>query len=148
MRTRAALALMLLAVPFLQAGLAEPTRPPPPQDLRGSQDAGSGAVQLNWQAPGDGRWAYKVWRENTTLGKSTSTAFADHPPSDSLYIYLVTAKAPDGPWSDPALVAVPALGCEIVSISTTMDYPYAYVHVHEECIGGIAVDRDVTWSGR
>ena len=148
MRVRAALALLLLAVPLLQAGLAEPTRPAPPQELRGAMDAGSGNVQLNWRAPGEGPWVYRVWRENTPLGKSTSTAFADHPPSDSLYIYLVTANAPDGSRSDPAVAAVPAIGCEIVSISTNMEFPYAYVHVHEECIGGLAVDRDVTWSGR
>lgn len=124
-----------------------------PQDLQGTFNALQGVSSLTWQAParGNSSFTYPVWRDGTLIGSTMDLAFSDHPPvQPGTYgvVYFVSASPPGntGSMSWPAVVAVPTTSmCDVATLTVTQSYPYVYVALHEECVGGITYDKNVTW---
>jgi hypothetical protein len=124
---------------------------PPPQHLQGTYDRWSKVVTLQWTAGGEGpegspQPVYRVWRDTELLGKVTGTGYQDlHPTSEQGWVYFVTASLDGGTtWSLPAVAGVSGLSCEVVTMSTSWNFPYVYAHLHQECLG-VPFDKDVTW---
>ncbi|MFO1532584.1 MAG: hypothetical protein ABR562_02625 [Thermoplasmatota archaeon] len=137
---------LLLLVPTVVAD------PSPPEDLHGSYSITTRNVSLTWQPPDSGvaAFTYRVWRDNTSLGSTGSLSYTDAPGNapDPGYVYLVTASPPGNPNNVgmPAVVGVSTLDCEVASVATSWNYPYLYIHLHEECMGGLYIyDKHVTW---
>lgn len=119
-------------------------RASPPSDLQGHYEAKSQAILLTWSAPQEG--LHQVYRDATLLTKTSATSWRDPAlPSDHGFVYFVVAKTGNQTWSEPAIVAVPTLTCEIVNVTTSWNWPYADVQLHEECLG-ITYDKSFTWT--
>jgi hypothetical protein len=144
-RTLAALAIVVLLVPPTTAATAAP------KNLRGSYSASSGLVTLTWEAPASGSFVYHVWRDATHDGTTTDLKYVDDPPGDvpdPAYIYLVRAAPANKPedQGDPAVVAVPTITCEVLSVTTTSSPPYLTVTLHGECLQGSRIfDKSITY---
>ncbi|MFO1532583.1 MAG: hypothetical protein ABR562_02620 [Thermoplasmatota archaeon] len=141
---RALVVPLLLAVLVALPALAAPPPPGKPRDFGGTYDPGSQTVTLTWKGDTTA-WTYYAYRGSDLLGKTGETRYTDAPPHDSMWVYFLTESLDGKQFGEPAVAAVAGLDCEIASVATSWNYPYAYVHVHEECLGGIAMDRDVTW---
>jgi hypothetical protein len=125
--------------------------PPPPGHLVASYDPASGAAHLSWTPPDPGRWTYVVWRDDGIVGSTSEAAFTDESvPTDTGaagFLYFVAATRDGRQWSKPAIIDLPTLACEIVTVSTSWEYPYVTARLHEECLDGAVVyDKKVTWA--
>lgn len=144
-RWLAALAIVVLLVPYASAATGAP------KDLRGSYAPSTGLVTLTWEAPGLGSYVYHVWRDDVHDGSTTGKKYVDDPPGDvpdPAYIYLVRAAPADRPgeYGDPAVVAVPTVTCEVLSVTTTASPPYLTVTLHGECLkGSLVYDKSITY---
>lgn len=148
LRLFAVLAFVALLAPQAMA------TPGSPQDLQGSYSLSTRLVSLSWQPPngGSAAWNYLVWRDGTFDGSTPALAYSDGPPGtvpDPGLIYFVSAAPPGNAGNPglPAVVGVPTLSCEVVSVSTTWEAPYLYAHLHEECLGGtFTYEKDAAWT--
>jgi len=139
------LLLAALAAANIQGAAAGPEAPSP-QDLQGAFDPETGTVALSWTMPYGGPMEYRVYRDSTFVGTTDAKGFVDSElPMEGGWIYIVTAARPGQSWSPPAVTPVPGTSCEVVNLSTSWEYPYLYARLHEECLGGITLEKDVTW---
>lgn len=135
--------LCALAVPGLAAHEEEVS----PQNVRGTYHATSHSITLHWDAPAEGNWTYKVYRDSRLVGETQVLTFRDSGiGNDKGYVYFVTATLDGQHWSMPGIGAVPTLTCQVVTLTTSWEWPHAYVKLHEECLGGIVYDKSVTWT--
>ena len=144
----------ILVCALLWAPTASAT-PQPPRNLQGSYMTSTGLVTLSWDPPENGTAAftYYVWRDGSTLLASSisSQTYTDDPPGavpDFGLIYLVSSAPPGNPDNIglPAVIGVPTIDCEVVSVTTSWSEPYLTVTLHEECMKGTVVyDKTVVW---
>jgi len=146
-------ALLLVAVALVATAshAAAPYTPPTPENLEALYSTTQNVVTVTWDAPSQNGLTYLVWRDGQYLGSTSGTSFLDALPTshDAGYIYFVSAQwvGNSGTYvSPPAVDGVSTIACEVVSVSTSWNYPYVYAHLHEECLGGtITYDKDATW---
>lgn len=144
-RAFASLAIVaLLAPPTLAATGA-------PKDLRGTYAPSTGLVTLTWEPPGNAPYVYHVWRDQAYDGSTSETKYVDDPARDvpdPAYIYLVRAAPANQPGEhgDPAVVGVPTVTCEVLSVTTSWSPPYLTATLHGECLkGSLVYDKSVTY---
>lgn len=144
-----------ILVSFLLWAPTAAATPQPPRNLQGAYMTSTGLVDLSWDPPQNGTadFTYYVWRDGTTLlaSSTSSQTFTDDPPGavpDFGLIYLVSS-APPGNSNNiglPAVVGVPTIQCEVVSVTTSWSDPYLTVTLHEECMKGTVIyDKTVVW---
>ena len=143
-RLAAAVLVLLLVHPVSAAAGA-------PQNLRGSYSPSTGVVTLAWEPPNNAPYVYHVWRDDVYDGSTAELRYSDNPPGDvpdPAYVYLVRAAHSSQPdeYGEPAVVGVPTVTCEVLSITTTWSPPYLTVTLHGECLkGSLVYDKSVTY---
>lgn len=146
-----ALLLVAVALVAMAPHATAPYTPSTPENLDAVYSTSQNTVQVTWQAPTQSGLSYLVWRDGQYLGSTTGTSFLDTFSSrpEPGYIYFVSAQWVDSSGtyvSPPAVDGVATTACEVVSVSTSWNYPYVYAHLHEECLGGtVTYDKDATW---
>jgi hypothetical protein len=140
-------AIAVLGLPQMGASLTANT----PQNLRASYDGATRTVGLAWTPHNSGNgFTYLVWRDGSMqVGNTSALGFAEQPSASvppAGLVYFVSSQSPSGAVSFPAVVGVTTISCEVVTVSTSWQAPFLYAHLHQECVGGITQDKDVTWT--
>lgn len=131
---RASVATLLLALMLVPQVSAQPD---PPERFEGTYDSGDEAVALEWDSAPPSH-TFRIERNGAVLvASTTATSHLDEDlPSgsdDILYtLYIVDSSNTASEGLD--LTVKRDTNCEVLSISTSWTYPYAYANVHEECL--------------